>query len=285
MDKRAYIFSAVLHVTALLLLLVNIPFLRSKSLTMPPVIPIEVVSISALTQSPPKRDQHKEEVAKTKLETHKAAQKKPAPTPEPEKQEPLPKVQHDKVAPKPTLVPTPKPESKPVEKKSEAKALKNDLKPKEKPDTKKEKGKKASKAEDDFMSILQAVNEVKKSNPSSHATEEKAIDSENIADKLSLSELDALRQQLQRCWNVPAGALNTKDLAVDIRVTMGPDAIVKQADILDASRMHRDAYFRTAAESAKRALFSPECTPLKLPKNSYAQWQTFVITFNPKDLV
>jgi outer membrane biosynthesis protein TonB len=284
MDKRAYIFSASLHVTVLVLLLAKLPFLLSKPLTMPPIIPIEVVSISALTQSPPKKHEHKEEVAKTKLETHKAAASKPAPTPEPEKKEPLPKVQHDKIAPQPTPVPTPKPEPKPVEKKSE-KALKTDLKQKDKPDTKKEKGKKASKADDDFMSVLQAVDEVKKSNPSTHATEDKAIDSENIADKLSLSELDALRQQLQRCWNVPAGALNSKDLAVDIRVTMGPDAVVKQADILDTSRVHRDAYFRTAAESAKRALFSPECTPLKLPKNRYTQWQTFVVTFNPRDLI
>ena len=285
MDRRAHIFSASLHVMVVLLFLVKLPFLHSKPLNSLPIIPIEVVSISALTQSPPKKSEVKEEIAKTKKETHKAAQSKPADIPQPEEKQLSKQEKVDKVLPKPTMTPNPL-RKKIQEKATQEKAAKNDLKIKDKSDTKKEKGKKASKQDDDFMSVLQAVNEVKKNTPvSEHATENKAIDSDNISDKLSLSELDALRQQLQRCWNVPAGALSAGDLAVDIRVTMGPDAVVKRADILDTSRMNRDTYFRTAAESAKRALFSPECTPLKLPKNNYEQWQTFVITFNPKDLI
>ncbi len=275
MEKRAYIFSASLHLLVGFLLLAKLPFLNAKPLNLTPVIPIEIVSISALTQSPPKKVKPQENVAKTKMETHQAAQSKPAPTLPPVEKKPIP--QPDKVVPKPV------PATKPVEKQASEKPLKHESKPQKKPDTKPEK--KTVKKDDDFMSVLQAVNEVKRTGPKATASDDKAIDSENIADKLSISEMDALRQQLQRCWNVPAGALNAKDLGVDIRVTMGPDAIVKQADILDQSRMHRDGYFRTAAESAKRALFSPQCTPLKLPKNSYEKWQTFVITFNPKDMI
>lgn len=275
MEKRAYIFSASLHLLVGLLLLAKLPFLHAKPLSLPAVISVEIVSISALTQSPPKKAKPQEVVAKTKMETHRAAQNKPAPTPTPVEKKPIPQL--DKVVPKP--VPAPKP----LEKQSSEKPLKHEAKPQKKPDAKPEK--KVMKNEDDFMSVLQAVNDVKRTAPRPTTNDDKTIDSENISDKLSISEMDALRQQLQRCWNIPAGSLNAKDLAVDIRVTMGPDAIVKQADILDQSRMNQDHYFRTAAESAKRALFSPHCTPLKLPKSSYEKWQTFVITFNPKDMI
>jgi hypothetical protein len=45
-----------------------------------------------------------------------------------------------------------------------------------------------------------------------------------------------------------------------------------------------DPFFQAAEESAYRAFFNPRCKPLKLPPDKYDQWQTFTVTFDPKDL-
>ncbi len=100
--------------------------------------------------------------------------------------------------------------------------------------------------------------------------------------KLSASEMDLIREQIERCWNVPAGARDAKDLVVEVRVQMNQDGTVRQATIVDSGRMS-DPLWRAAAESARRAFFNPQCTPLKLPPDKYATWKDMVVDFNPKD--
>src|SRR5438874_7231303 len=86
--------------------------------------------------------------------------------------------------------------------------------------------------------------------------------------QLTASELDALREQIMRqlipCWNVPAGIRDAKDLVVEIHAVVSQDGTVQQAAIIDTGPAGDPAY-RAAAESARRAFFNPQCTPLKLP--------------------
>lgn len=103
--------------------------------------------------------------------------------------------------------------------------------------------------------------------------------------KLSVSEMDAIRQQISSCWLVPAGAKNAADLVVEIEVTMNPDRTVRSSKVVDSSRMQRDPFYRSAAESALRALKSPNCSPLQLPPEKYDTWKNFTITFDPKDML
>ena len=103
--------------------------------------------------------------------------------------------------------------------------------------------------------------------------------------KLSVSELDAIRDQIADCWNIPAGAKGAEDLIVDIFVRMNPDGTVRAAEVTDKSRMRVDPFFRTAAESAIRALRNPRCSPLRLPLDKYDLWKTFTIGFNPRDML
>jgi hypothetical protein len=102
--------------------------------------------------------------------------------------------------------------------------------------------------------------------------------------ELTASEIDVVRQQLSRCWNIPAGARDAKDLVVTIRGTIAPDGRVLQAAIVDQGRLG-DPFFRAAAESARRAFFHPLCTPLRLPLEKYESWKTFEIELSPKDIL
>jgi len=106
-----------------------------------------------------------------------------------------------------------------------------------------------------------------------------------LGSQLTASELDMVRQQIARCWNVPAGARDAKDLVVEIRVTVDPDGTVRQATIVDQGRLGGDPFFRAAAESARRAFFNPQCRPLRLPAEKYAIWKDLVVDFSPKDIL
>ena len=44
-----------------------------------------------------------------------------------------------------------------------------------------------------------------------------------LGTELTASEIDIVRQQLARCWNIPAGARDAKDLVVTIRGSIAPD--------------------------------------------------------------
>jgi hypothetical protein len=106
-----------------------------------------------------------------------------------------------------------------------------------------------------------------------------------LGSQLTASEIDLIRQQIERCWNIPEGAREDKDLVVEIRVFVDPDGDVRRADILDQARMASDPVFRAAADSARRALFNPLCRPLRLPPDKYEYWKEFVVDFSPRDLL
>jgi outer membrane biosynthesis protein TonB len=106
-----------------------------------------------------------------------------------------------------------------------------------------------------------------------------------LGSQLTASEVDLIREQIARCWNVPAGARDAKDLVVEIRVVVDPDGTVRQATIVDQARLSSDPFFRAAAESARRAFFNPLCRPLHLPPDKYAIWKDLVVDFSPKDIL
>jgi len=101
--------------------------------------------------------------------------------------------------------------------------------------------------------------------------------------RLTMSEIDAIRYQIQQCWSVPAGARDAENLVVRIRVFLNPDGtLARPPEIVDVGR--DDSFFRTAAESARRAVL--KCTPLKnLPAEKYRHWRELTLTFNPRDML
>jgi hypothetical protein len=102
--------------------------------------------------------------------------------------------------------------------------------------------------------------------------------------QLTAGELDLVREQIARCWNINAGARDAKDLVIEIRVALNRDGTATRADIVDTGRANSDPLFRAAAESARWVFFNPNCTPLKLPPEKYETWKDFVVDFsNSKD--
>jgi len=105
----------------------------------------------------------------------------------------------------------------------------------------------------------------------------------NISDRLTLSELDAIKAQIQRCWSVPGGARDGHELIVTIRIYLNPDgSLMRPPEIADASGM-ADPYYRTMAESAVRAV--RKCEPLRVPSTKYEDWREIVLTFNPREML
>lgn len=97
---------------------------------------------------------------------------------------------------------------------------------------------------------------------------------------LSQSEIDALRAQIQACWNPPAGTLEAKELIVRVRLQLRQDGSLSADPMLLNRGNH--PIFQIAAESALRAI--KRCQPYKLPISKYAIWRDVEVTFDPRDM-
>ena len=97
---------------------------------------------------------------------------------------------------------------------------------------------------------------------------------------LSQSEIDALRAQIQACWNPPAGVVDAKELIVRIRLRLREDGSLSANPTLLNHGSH--PVFQVAAESAMRAI--KRCQPYKLPIAKYAVWRDVEVTFDPRDM-
>ncbi len=101
-----------------------------------------------------------------------------------------------------------------------------------------------------------------------------------IGQRLTQSEIDALRAQIQACWNPPVGAEEAEKLIVRLRIQFKQDGTLSREPEL----MNRAAgsYFQIAAESAMRAV--RRCQPYTLPAHKYDVWKDVEVTFDPRDM-
>ncbi|PHQ72295.1 MAG: hypothetical protein COB93_00795 [Sneathiella sp.] len=99
---------------------------------------------------------------------------------------------------------------------------------------------------------------------------------------MTLSEEDALRQQVQKCWIVPIGAADAGDLVVSIRMRFNQDGTLNGYPEIIMDGGFKSEFHRVAAESAKRAVL--KCAPYKLPLEKYESWREVKMNFDPKDM-
>jgi hypothetical protein len=304
MPRRVFAYSAAFHVAVVVTLLglLHWPFFRRPIPEETPIV-VQLINLAPetratqVTRTPPKPDKPQDV---TQVDTPKPKPEPPKPEPPPPSPPPSPKPEPPKPEPPKPEPPKPEPPKPPPPPPQEAKleAPKPEPPkpepPKPAPPATKPAPPKKKSDDTDFDALLK--NLAKKDpvrtpvdQPSKQvaAAPSQKASSQPIAPlgpQLTTSELDLVKQQIEACWNPPAGARDGKDLTPEFRVYMNQDGTIRSASQLNPER-NSDPFFQAAADSALRALRNPRCQPLKLPPQKYDQWQTFTITFDPKDLL
>jgi colicin import membrane protein len=308
--KSRLAMSVGLHVAVLLASVVTFV---AKPYSTPPAeaLPIDIISSTEFSQYMAGSKTAPKPTPTPKPLVEKVADAKPVDDPAQkitEKQEiktastdPTPPPPEKKPDPKPEKKPDPKPEPKP-----EQKAEKADVKDQKQPDpiaealqkdAAKKPDKKVEEKKAEAKPVPKPVKEYK-FNPSQMAAlldkrapqrlasagaELNATASLGLANAnamtLSQSEIDALRAQIQACWNLPAGAADIKDIVVHVRLTLNQDGSLA-ADPVPVNR--GTGAFQVVAESALRAV--RRCAPYRLPVAKYEVWKEVEVNFDPRQM-
>ena len=151
--------------------------------------------------------------------------------------------------------------------------------------------KELKKKPNQLQSVLKSIEQVKKDfidkkkKDKEKTKSDEKVTPTKLGINLSISEIDAIRRHFEKCWNIPSGAREAGNLATEIKVRFNKKGNVIDARIADVSRMKRDRYFRTAAESALRAVLNPRCQNAPLPENKFDKWKNLTLNFDPKSII
>jgi outer membrane biosynthesis protein TonB len=308
---RGIALSVALHLVFGSLFIFGLPRLFAPPPPQDTPVAVELVTVAPETRATrpnpnPPRPNAKPEVPVADAPVEKPTPDPPIPTPvPPPSAEPTPSAEMQPSPEPPTPPehkPTPPPLLKPPEPKPEPPKPTEKVeapRPKEKPEAAQQMAKNEAKAElkkydpSQFEALLRNLAtqptvpspDPPPQRPRFASARPSSQPRAALGSQITASEMDLVRQQIARCWNVPAGARDAKDLVVEIRVAVDPDGTVRQATIVDQTRLGGDPFFRAAAESARRAFFNPLCRPLRLPPDKYAIWKDLVVDFSPKDIL
>jgi len=141
---------------------------------------------------------------------------------------------------------------------------------------------------DKFAELVSLVKnleqEVKKRSPpvlkNDISSENKNSNINSFQDRATMSERDAIRSHIERCWRIDPGKEGLRDLRVELRVRISPLGKVIQATIEDTARYFSDSNFRTFANSARNAVLS--CTNVPISPERYDVFKEIVFTFTPR---
>ncbi len=288
--SRGLLYSVSAHALVFAVGYYGMPQLRRQMPVVDVPIVVDVIQLDEKTNIPSGKQE-------TKSETKPVTEDKPAPSPPPTP------VKAEEPPPEATPEPIPEPEKKVVTQPKPKVKAKPKLKPKPKPPPglAKVRPRHKPKPPNAFTSVLKTVEELTRkltSNRDKPKKEKKKDDAfSQIASRLdgpvassissqnvTISEIDMLRRQIAKCWNIPAGAKDAQDINIEIEVKMNPDGTVRQARVVDQGRMRSDSFFRSSAEAALRAVYNPRCQPFKLSRDKYTQWKTMALNFNPKEM-
>ncbi|MEE8445038.1 MAG: cell envelope integrity protein TolA [Alphaproteobacteria bacterium] len=283
--RKAMIYSTALHTAVIAVAYFGVPTLFRPPPSVAPPIAVELVMELPPQKPKPKPPAHRP----PRAEAPPAAPDIPPPPQialaKPEPPPPPPKAKR-KPKPKPKAKAKPKP--KPVKKVAAPRP-----RPRPKPPAAKPKPKRKPKP-DQFQALLknlakrkvvhareqkQAALPVKPALPRTTPTPRRsAIETRQLEQTLGLMVLNRVMQ----CWSIPAGAKDAQEMQIVIRIQLNPDGSLRGAPrIIDQDRMGGNLAYRAVAESARRALLNPDCSPIKLPIEHYQIWKDIVLNFEP----
>lgn len=293
--------SALLHAIVVALVVLGLPIFWDPE-PLPGAIGIELAQLSDITAAPqvqkegppkPKPEPPKEEVKK---EEPKKETPPPPPNP-PAAAAPPPPPPPEEVVAQP--IPDPEAEKKKEEEKKkkeeEKKKAEEEKKRKKKEEEekkKKEAEKKKKQEQQELDTLLANVLDQKPAPESEEKPAKKKAEAKpqeastgpqtELASEVPLtaSEEDGIRGQIERNWNLGslAGSPDLAGMLVELRITLQPDGTVTRVDVINTGN---SAYFRQAAESAKRAVMIS--SPLRLPAGK--TYDTMRLRFYPDQVV
>ena len=315
-ENLGFSFSLLLHLL-LLLFAIGLPnFFDPQPISIPTIIPIEIINISEVTSIPKKINEIKpaeiqqkkvkekkfnssdiQEIQKVDIKEKpiikiKKIEKNETPKQDiviKEKKE-IPiklekeklKIDTNQVESLPTKKIKPKLKPKPnllieeIEKKTDV-----EIKPKPKP-----------KQDPEFIiaSMLKDLRNERTTQKIENENEKKESEiienlkeeSSNENAQLTINEIDLLRQQLSSCWIAPAGSVIKKGMFVKIKANITRERRVFENIVhIHATNISKNnPFYKSITESAMRTLLHPNCTPLKLPEDKYATWKELTITLD-----
>jgi hypothetical protein len=289
--RGPFIISVLLHAGVIGATLVVLPGRTFAPVELPPVLPVELLRIADETNIRPSiaTTEEREEQAVTPP----AEEAEPEPRPRMAARPPLPAREPEPVPtePGPTVVPERAPERQPE--RADPPQRTAEARPRPRPTPQQQR-----RQEPDFFdrmsALLDRTPQPERERPHVPFEEEERRDTQQaqsdttrlgagFQSDLTLSDVDALRVQIEKCWNVPAGVPNPEDLVVSIRVHLSPDGSVAQSpEILDRMRYNlgTDPFFRAMADSAVRAIL--RCQPYTMPADKYDAWRTLRVDFDPR---
>jgi len=239
-----------------------------KPINLPPIISIELIQISDITNIPyaPKARKILEKIKKEK-ERVVSEQAPPA----------------EKKKEKPDRIPMPEDVNK------EKKKL---VKKKQNPEEVKEQIRQSSEFEKkelfDPNQIAALIDKSKEETAETLKKNKKLTQSSiktSLVNALTLSQEDALKAQIFGCWSLPLGLPYQKNLLVRIKLRLRPDGTVLRSEILDHARMNQpgQGFYKVLAESALRAIRL--CQPLRVPTTGYERWKDLQLNFDAREML
>ena len=259
LEKKNYLLQSLgLHLLIIILIYYGLPnFFRYRSEFLPP-LPVEIINISNKTAAPKINFKKSPDTEKNK--TNYANQEN---------------IKYNKQ----TVVPDDSREI--IQDTKEVKEIKK---------KKIVKLKELKKKPNQLQSVLKSIEQVKRDFSDKKKNTEKTESEDKVTPtklgiNLSISEIDAIRRHFEKCWNIPSGAREAGNLATEIKVRFNKKGNVLDARIVNVSRMKRDRYYRTAAESALRAVLNPRCQNAPLPENKFDKWKNLTLNFDPKSII
>lgn len=318
---KTYLYRSIgLHLAALLLVIVDLPFFSRKPAVIgqaPIIVDLQDVKLSEMTNLPPKAvfgDEDKKATAPEEKKPVPNWTREESPKQKSEAQQPdvqTPKkdfldtspAEKEKPTPKPDAKPKPKPVPKPAPKPQRKPAPQKPKPAPEKPKPQKPAPEKPKTIANPLKSLMDSVNTLEKEigKESAPAVIKTGTQVANTGieggtggsyfSELSITETDAIAGRLRECWNLDPGARGIENMVVELRAYLDRNGNVTDVKILDSGRYKSDPHFRAIADSAKRAVFScmrkNNVNIYKIFPEKYADkynlWNTLLLRFNPMD--
>ena len=266
MNKSIFL-STIFHILIISLSVISFPYMLKKPIDLPPIISIELIQISDITNIPyaPKAKKILEKIKKEKERI--VSEQAP------------PKVVKKE---KPDAIPLPedaKKEKKIETKKQNPKKIESEIKQVS------EFEKKELFDPDQIAALIdkskvETAETTRKSDKLTQSQEKNSITS-----GLTLSEEDALKAQIFGCWSIPLGLPYNENLLVRIKLKLKSDGTVIKSEILDHVRMNTpgQGFYKVLAESALRAIRL--CQPLRVPTTGYERWKDLQLNFDANEML